>query len=800
MLTDTAFLTVMHKKPVRFLLLLGLCVLSVGTFGQRRQLATFPLSTVRLLPGPFQVAQQTDLDYMLKLNPDRLLAPFRREAGLPSLVASYENWENTGLDGHIGGHYLTALAQMVAATGNPEARQRLTYMVSVLDTCQQRSGDGYVGGIPGGKAMWREIAQGHIDAGTFSLNKKWVPLYNIHKLFAGLRDAYRLAGNQRAKTMLIRLTDWMQATTANLTEAQLQDMLRSEHGGLNEIFADVAGMTGNRKYLTLARRFSDRSTLTPLLASQDKLNGLHANMQIPKVIGYLRVADQANDKAWADAADFFWQTVVKHRTVSIGGNSVREHFHPATNFSSMVNSVEGPETCNSYNMLKLTEDLFLDRPSAQYIDYYERTLYNHILSSQRPVEGGFVYFTPMRPQHYRVYSQPQDGFWCCVGSGMENHGKYGELIYAHGTGQHASDLYVNLFIPSTLTWADKGLTLTQQTDFPFTEKTDLTLRLKKPARFALKLRAPAWANGMQVLVNNKVVAAGPDAQSYVTVDRTWKTGDRVTLSLPMTTTAEVLPDSSAWVSFLHGPIVLGAATDDKKLDGLNADASRMGHIASGPQYPLAQAPLLVSTRTDFASAVQAVPGKPLTFTVSKLIHQDKFKGLTLQPFFQIQESRYVVYWPYTTPSGIDSTERRLRQNDELTLTLERTTVDKVAPGEQQPESDHNFQGEQTETGVFRDVHFRRATGWFSYDLKNKNKAAKKLRVTYHGADKNQSFNLYLNGTLLKTVAFEKETDASFFEEDYALPDALRQADTITVRFEAAKGATAGNIYDVRLMK
>ncbi len=298
---------------------------------QAQQVETFPLSSVRLLPGPFRQAQQTDLAYILKLDPDRLLAPYRREAGLASSVKSYGNWENTGLDGHIGGHYLTALAQMVAATGDKEATRRLNYMVSVLDSCQQKNGNGYIGGVPGGKAIWEEIKGGKIDAGTFSLNKKWVPLYNIHKTYAGLRDAYLIAGNQRAKSMLIAYTDWMLHLTASLSDEQIQQLLISEHGGLNEVFADVAAITGDKKYLKLARRFSDQSTLKPLLNQKDQLNGLHANMQIPKVIGYLRVAQQDQDVAWANAADYFWQTVVHHRTVSVGGNSVREHFiRPAT--------------------------------------------------------------------------------------------------------------------------------------------------------------------------------------------------------------------------------------------------------------------------------------------------------------------------------------------------------------------------------------------------------------------------------------------------------------------------------------
>ena len=292
------------------------------------------------------------MKYMLALDPDRLLAPYLREAGIETKATNYGNWEGTGLDGHIGGHYLSALSNMYAATGNKQLLQRLNYMIDWLDKCQQKNGDGYVGGIPGGTAMWKEITMGNIKAGSFSLNDKWVPWYNIHKLYSGLCDAYLVAGNVQAKQILVNLSDWCLKLTAQLSDEQMQKMLRSEHGGMNEVFANVAAITGETKYLALARRFSDLKILNPLLNERDSLTGLHANTQIPKVIGYMQVAEIAGDKSWADAAAFFWKTVVDNRTVSIGGNSVKEHFNPSNDFSSMLESKEGPETCNSYNMLQ----------------------------------------------------------------------------------------------------------------------------------------------------------------------------------------------------------------------------------------------------------------------------------------------------------------------------------------------------------------------------------------------------------------------------------------------------------------
>lgn len=776
-----------------FLLFLPLCLL-----GQLPATKAFHLSAVRLLDGPFKRAQETDKKYMLALNVDRLLAPYLVEAGLQPKAKPYGNWESTGLGGHIGGHYLSALAKMYAATGDAEIQQRMHYMIDELERCQQKGSTGYVGGVPGGKAMWQDVAAGKITAGSFSLNDKWVPWYNIHKLYAGLVDAYRIGGSEKAKQILVKLSDWSWNLTQNLTDAQMQTMLQSEHGGMNEVFADVAAITGDKKYLQLASRFSHQAILDPLLQQKDALTGMHANTQIPKVIGYMRVAEIANDTAWRNAARFFWNTVTKNRTVSIGGNSVREHFHPAQDFSSIIESREGPETCNSYNMLKLTKQLFMAAPGAHYMDYYERTLYNHILSSQHP-QGGFVYFTPMRPRHYRVYSQPQESFWCCVGSGLENHTQYGEAIYAHNN----RDLFVNLFIPSTLRWKEKGLTLVQQTNFPYDEITGLKLTLQKPQKFSIFFRHPGWVGKgkLQIKVNNKSVDFTQDASGYVAITREWKTGDIITLQLPMETSAERLPDGSSWVSFVHGPIVLAAATDTTDLQGLRADDSRMGHIAHGPLYGIETSPVLITNGQNIGSAIQPVKGSPLTFTAST-IYPDTFRNLKLVPFFQLHDARYVIYFPFASAEELQKINEALRKAEAQKLALEAQTIDAVAPGEQQPESDHNFKGEKTESGVFRDRHWRHATGWFSYDLKNTKGEGRTLSITYFGGDKDRTFDIFVNNTLLKTVKLDGSKGDAFYDVDYDLTNHLSQlsGNSINVKFVAHPNSVAGGIYGVRLLK
>ena len=646
----------------RLLLIVSVLWLScVNDYSQSGPLKSFPLSSVRLLESPFLQAQQADMDYILTLDPDRLLAPFLIDAGIDPKASRYPNWENTGLDGHIGGHYLSALSLMYASTKNEVLLARLNYMIEWLDSCQRKNGNGYVGGIPGGQAMWNDIAGGIINASAFSLNNKWVPLYNIHKLYAGLRDAYLVAGNVKALEMLIKLTDWCIDLTKNLSDQQVQKMLSSEHGGLNEVFADVSEITGEEKYLALAKRFSHLTILNPLLAKQNKLTGLHANTQIPKVVGYKRIADLAQDSTWEDAASYFWSLIYDKWTISIGGNSVEEHLHPANDFSTMVSSVQGPETCNTYNMLRLTKLLFLTDPQTNYMDYYERALYNHILSSENPEKGGFVYFTPMRPGHYRVYSQPHQSFWCCVGSGMENHGKYGEMIYTHND----TDIYINLFIPSRLEWTEKGIEIEQITSFPYEEKVTLRFKLDVPEDFAFHIRYPKWVKegGFKIWVNGTEETVTGASGVYVAIKRHWNTGDSVEIALPAQTKAEYLPDGSPWASIVHGPVVMATKTGTNDLTGLFADDSRWGHVAGGQLYSIDEAPAIITNEIDFTGDLIPVEDKPLTLQYTGKVEPDEFNNFELVPFFSVHESRYVVYFQVKKPEVVGMPVRNYEQHE-----------------------------------------------------------------------------------------------------------------------------------------
>jgi DUF1680 family protein len=760
----------------------------------------FPLSSVRLLDGgPFSAAVTANREYLLALQPDRLLAPFRREAGLPAKAQSYGNWESGGLDGHTAGHYLSALSHMIAAGADtPEGalRTRLTYMLGELQVCQTAFGDGYLGGVPGSRELWRTVSAGDVGA----INQKWVPWYNLHKTFAGLRDAWLEAGDTRAREILIHLGDWCVDVISHLSEEQMQQMLATEHGGMNEVLADLYAITGDKKYLLAGERFNHKAVLDPLMAQQDQLTGKHANTQIPKVIGLERIATLTGDKGADAGARFFWDDVTGIRSVAFGGNSVSEHFNDPHDFHGLLVHREGPETCNTYNMLRLTEQLFASGPNAKYADYYERALYNHILASINPKHPGYVYFTPIRPGHYRVYSQVENSFWCCVGTGMENPGRYGEFIYARGN----DGLYVNLFIGSKLSVAELGLNLRQETKFPYEETSHLTLKLEAPKEFTLYLRHPVWVEEgkFSVRVNGVAVNESSAPSSYLAVRREWKSGDRVEIGLPMRTTVEQLPDRSPWYAILRGPIVLAAPSGTWNMDGLRADDSRMAHVAAGPELPLDQAPVLLTEAAKIPAKVVPDPAAgPLHFRLVDAVEPPVQSGVRLVPFLQLHDSRYQMYWEVTTREGLAARKEKLAQAERERLAREAATLDLVVAGEQQPETEHAYRGEGTESGIHNGRHWRHGR-MIEYTLNARGEKTVVLSVVYSGDDFGRTFEILANDTLVATQELVAEKRGEFIEKRYEIPASVLMAakdGKVTIRF-VAKQWLAGGLYEVRLMR
>ena len=720
-----------------------MAAVGIAQNGDKAQL--YPLSDVRISQSSvFTPAVKADVRYMDELDVDKLLAPFLREAGLPKETDSYGNWENCGLDGHTLGHYMSALSNLIASGNDADGHLKkcLEYIVSELARCQKANGDGRCDGVPNCAEVWSALRKGDIGG----IGKRWVPWYNVHKTFAGLRDAYELAGVAQAKDVLVRLADWAIDVTSALDENAMQRMLDIEFGGMNETFADIYGITRDRKYLDAARRWEHARVLNPLYKHEDRLSGFHANTQIPKFVGLARTAQLSGDAARWDASDFAWRTIVTRRSVAFGGNSVGEHFHELNSFAKLMADRQGPETCNTYNMLRLTERLFEHDPKPEYAAFYERALYNHLLASVNTREPGFVYFTPTRPAHYRVYSTPTNCFWCCVGTGMENPGKYGRFIYAHSGDD---TIYVNLFIDSEL----KGV-LRQHTDFP--ESGNTTIEFLKPFKGTLYIR---------------------EGDKYAKHTGSWKRGDKIRASRPMDWHVEMLPDGSDWGAVMRGPIVMGKDCGKDRLDGLFADAGRMGHVAWGP--------FADADKVEYREA-----GKPLDTN-----------GLV--PFYKLHECRYQIYWEFTTAEKMAARKAEIEAAAAAERERERRTRDRVMPGEQQPETEHDMAtSANSEKGYHSGKHWRHGS-WFGYTLDPRG-AKKNLAVeaTYWGGDKGREFDVIANGVLLKTVKLEGKHKDRFFSETYPIPAEvakLRANGKIRVTFAATKGGLAGGVFDVRLM-
>lgn len=769
---------------------------------------TFPLSEVELLDGPFKHAMDLNVKVLLDYDTDRLLAPFFKQAGLPLKAELFPNWE--GLDGHVAGHYVSALAIHYAATGSQECYDRLLYILDELKKCQDAEGDGYLGGVPDSDSLWGDLSKGDLA----KYKSAWVPWYNVHKMYAGLRDAWQYAGVEQARDMFLKFCDWGVDIIKDLTPEQIENMVSTEFGGMNEVFADAWQMTGEAKYLETAKKFTHHEIFDAMLHDNDNLDNRHANTQVPKAVGYARIAAVDNNPDYRHAAEFFWDRVANYRSVVIGGNSRSEHFPAAEDYHSYVEHREGPESCNTNNMLKLTEFLFALDPKAEYADFYEKAMYNHILSTQHPEHGGYVYFTSLRPAHYRVYSAVNEGMWCCVGTGMENHGKYGEFIYTH---DGASELRVNLFVASVLDWKENGVVLTQETAFPYAESSKLTLNMKKAKKFSLKVRCPEWVDaGFSIKVNGQEVAAGAVPQSYVSIDRKWKNGDVVEIALPMKVQVEELDNCPEYLAVKRGPIVLAAKTGSENLDGLVADDGRWAHIAHGALVPVAETPVMIGTRAEIEAKLQGmkpVAGKPLHYTVDGLFDESRFAGLELEPFFSLHDSRYAIYFLSLSSSDYEGMLEKIKADEEAMLRLDRRTVDAITPGEQQPEADHKVSSENSMTGYQDNDAYRtvRQGGSFSYDLYTEGRTDLTLCLGFWGneaqagpAGMNVSRSLQVlfdDEVIVNETEFPSTGGSAVVRKEYCVPQsAIEGKDKVRVTFRAGGSGFAARVFDIRFLK
>lgn len=745
----------------------------------------FPLDQVHLLPGPFKERQDVNARFLLDdVDPNRLLAGFRQQAGLPIKADRYGGWEARGINGHSLGHYLSAVSALSATATDPaikqRARERVDYIVGELAACQDANSDGYV--LPVDKRIYEDLRAGRIQASSFNLNGEWVPNYTLHKVMAGLRDAYRLVGSKQALKVECGLADYLAGIYQNLTLAQAQEILKAEFGSLSEVFADLSVDTGDPKYLRLAESvFHHDAILGPLEAGRDELDGKHANTQVPKIVGLARDYLLTGNPDDLRGVDIFWKSVVTQRSFANGGHGDHEHFFPPRLFPQKLGP-QNSETCNTYNMLKLAGLRFSWAPDARDMDFVERGLINHLLANIGREPGEFGYFLPLGGVAYKTFSSEYDSWWCCVGTGMENPQRYAEQAYFH----HDQTLWVNLYLASRLDWTERGFTLRQETAFPDSDTVRLVVETKKPVHLAIKLRQPYWCAAPEVKINGNAIGVDSHPSTYLTLERDWSDGDTIELRLPMTVRTEPLPYSDGkTVALMFGPMELVALVPANA--GTDPARQRYGDHLKSPGRVDEAPPVLVAA--DNASLLASFQPQPAygfgAFRAPGSLRPD---GL-LVPLHRVYQEHYAAYFPVYTPAEWADREAEIRAAEAARAALEAATIDRVEPGFQQSEVEHKFASEKSETGDYRSRKWRDAIpgGWFSYRLAVSPDKPVALVTEHWSGDRGRSHELWIDGHLIQASLRPGRRDA-FFEAAYAIPPEItRGKSEVTVRLSAPHG-------------
>lgn len=763
-------------------MIIGATAMIVACGGNRnkgaKKVTNFPLTAVKLLDGPFKHATELNEKILLAYEPDRFLARFRKNAGLEPKAENYNGWEAQSLAGHSLGHYLSACALMYGSTGNEEFKTRANYIVDELALCQEADGDGYIGAFDNGKEVFEnEIASGAIRSQGFDLNGIWAPFYTHHKVLAGLNDVYEQLGDKRALAVATHFADWIDTVVQPLSEEQMQQVLNCEHGGMNDVLVDLYNHTRRQKYLDMAGAFYHKAVLDNLMHGKDSLNGLHANTQIPKVIGLANRYEATGNEADRHAALFFWDRVVHHHSYVTGGNANHEYFGQPDKLSKRL-SDETTETCNVYNMLKLSDRIFQWEPSAEMADYYERALFNQILASQHPETGHVSYNLSLEMGGHKHYQNPL-GFTCCVGTGMENHAKYAGHIYYHND----DELYVTQFIASELTWAERGLTLKQETDYPRQQGTALTFNLDNKQQFDLKVRYPYWADkGVTIKVNGETLTITENPGSFISIDRAWADGDRVEVELPFALHKEEMPDDPTRLAVMYGPLVM---------------AGGLGEVqdphAKDPDF----VPIFFTENTDPKAWVEPT-GAINTFHTRGV---GKPRDVEMKPFYAVHDERYSVYWDVFTKQEWEERQAEYEAEKKAYAQLESITHDVFQLGEMQPERDHNYEGEDTHVVKMQDRKARQAErgGWFGFEMNVLPERPTALVFEYWGGyTGSKTFDIQVDGQTIATQNISGLKDGSFVSIQYDIPEELtRGKDHIKVKIAPHTGSRGGPLFVAR---
>jgi DUF1680 family protein len=770
-----------------------------------------PLTDVRLTGGPLKQAQDVTAKYLLELEPDRMMAGYRKRAGLEPKAEGYGGWDavdSRQLTGHIAGHYLSAVSLMYAATGDERFKQRADYIVNEMKEVQDKHGDGYLGALLGnkpgvrqrrggrprpedladGKELFERLSKGEIRSGGFDLNGMWSPWYTLHKTYAGLHDAYHYAGNKTALELEVKFAEWAEKILAPLNDEQIQRMLNTEFGGMNEIMADLYADTGDNRWLALSYKFEHRSFIEPLKRQEDNLAGKHGNTQVPKLIGSLARYTLAGDPTDLAAARFFWERVAHHHSFATGGHGKDEYFGEPDKLSDRIDG-RTAETCNVYNMLKLTRKLFALDPQPRYAEFHERALFNHILGSIDPEDGSTCYMVPVGMGVQREYQGMFRSFTCCVGSGMESHALHGYGIYY----EDGNRLWVNLYARSTAEWKASGVKLAMETDFPEGESATATITVDSPKEFTLALRRPAWAgDGFRVAVKGEAISDLPEPGSYVEIKRTWNSGDKVELTLPKKLHLEPLPDNPQRVAVMWGPLVLA---------GDLGPGGERGRGRGRRNRERVNVPVFVAAEQPVDEWVRPAENGATGFRTDGV---GRDRDVELTPFYRLHRRQYAAYWDLFTPSQWAEREAEIAAERERVRKLEEATVAFFQPGQMQTERDFNFQGEESWPVNESNRDGRVGRDWFSFELPVKADEPMELVVTYYSGrrPREPKFDILIDDRhLAKEETVKRDSPARFYDVEYAVPAELVQGkEKVTVRFETAEGSSIGPVFGVRMIR
>ncbi len=753
------------------------------------------MEKVELLNGIFKDSQDKGQEYLVYLDVDRLVAPCYEAIGKTPKKPRYGGWESMKISGHSLGHFMSAVASMYVAEKDETLKEKLDYVVSELAYLQSLDEKGYVSGFP--RECFDKVFTGDFNVTRFELGDSWVPWYSIHKIYAGLIDAYVLTGNEQALEVVIKLSDWAKKGTDNLTEEQFDKMIYCEHGGMCEAMANLYEITKNKDYLDLSKRFYHKETLTPLIKLRDELEGKHANTQIPKIIGVAKLYELTYNEDYKNAAIFFWNVVTKSRSYAIGGNSRDEHFGKIDTEKLGVTTAE---TCNTYNMLKLTEHLYSWDHNSDYMDYYENALYNHILASQDPETGMKTYFVSTQPGHFKVYCSPDNSFWCCTGTGMENPARYIRNIYY----RDSEELFVNLYISSKIELTDKGIILSQKTKFPESDKIKLIFEEAEEKSMTLNIRVPYWANGEVKVVVNGSKEYCKTEKGYISIENSWKKGDVIDVTIPMDIHVYASKEDSHKIAFMYGPLVLAGELGRENFPETDIleDHLKLNH------YPGIIVPTLVTDKLNTEECIKTVKDSVLTFETEAIGEPGKVK-CRLIPFYALHHQRYTIYWTKMTPNEYKQTELTSVDYQEK---LDHITIDLVNPSEQQPEIEHKMKSENSNS----DYSSEAGRGWreiinegyFSYEMNVDSDKQMYLVVTYWGSDKEcfidgerwiREFNISVNNKLIAEELLNEDKPYALFDKFYTIPKELTYGKSkIEVKFDSTKGKIAGRIFGVRI--